>query len=139
MEKKFSRYWKASKQARKKRKYSAQAPLNIKKNFVRANLSRELRKKYGRRNVGLRKGDKVKIMNGGFRKKEGKVTKVFLKISKITMEGIQRKKMDGSKADIKINPSNVQIVELNLEDKKRERTIKPNKEENKLENKEEKK
>ena len=93
--------------------------MHIKKKFVTANLSKELRKKYGRRNFGIRKNDRVKIMNGEFRKKEGKITGVFLKIGKITIEGIQRKKRDGSKVDIKIEPSNVQIIELDTNDKKR--------------------
>jgi hypothetical protein len=35
------------------------------------------------------------------------------------MEGIQVKKQDGSKANIKLQPSNLQIIELNIEDKKR--------------------
>jgi large subunit ribosomal protein L24 len=84
-----------------------------------ANLSKELRKKYGRRNLGIRKNDKVKIMAGEFRNKEGKVTAVLLKKGKITIEGIQRKKRDGSKVDVKINPSNVQIIEADISDKKR--------------------
>ena len=38
---------------------------------------------------------------------------------KIFIEGIQVKKFDGSKASIKLQPSNLQIIELNMEDKKR--------------------
>ncbi len=123
MKKQFSTKWKGSKQPRKKRKYAAKAPLHIKKKFVRVNLSKELRKKYGKRNIGVRKGDNVKIMNGGFRGKIGKVTNVYLKIGKITLEGIQRKKRDGSKVDVKINPSNVQIIEMELGDKNRDKII----------------
>jgi len=124
MKKQFSIKWKASRQPRKQRKYLFNASLHIKKKFLSANLSKELRKKYGRRNVVLKKGDKVKIITGQFKKKEGKVTNVYLKIGKISVENIQRKKIDGSKVDIKINPSNVQIIELNIDDKSRENTIK---------------
>jgi len=124
MKKEFSAKWKGSRQPRKKRKYAARAPLHIKKKFLRAELSKELRKKYGRRNVVVRKGDKIKITSGGFRKKEGKVTNVFSKIGKISVEGIQRKKRDGSKVDVKMYPSNTLIVELDLNDKNRERIIK---------------
>ena len=42
-----------------------------------------------------------------------------MKISKVIIEGIQVKKQDGSKANVKMIPSNLQIIELNLEDKKR--------------------
>jgi len=111
-------------QPRKKRKYAANAPINVKKKFMRAQLSKELRKKYGKRNIRIRKGDKVKIIKGGFKKKDGKVTGVFPKTGKITLEGIQRKKRDGSKIDVKMNPSNVQIIELDLNDKNREKNLK---------------
>jgi large subunit ribosomal protein L24 len=123
MEKKFSTKWKGSSQIRKKRKYLANAPLHIKKNFLRVLLSNELKKKYGKRNVQIRKGDKVRIRKGEFKKKEGKITNVFLKIGKVTIEGIQRKKRDGSKVDVKIYPSNLQIIEMNLEDKNREKNL----------------
>ena len=123
MKKEFSTSWKASKKPRKQRKYSANAPIHIKKKFVRANLSKELRKKYGKRSISIRKGDKVKIKKGKFKGKEGKITGVMLKNSKITIEGIQVKKQDGSKVNVKLQPSNLQIIELNLEDKKRSKKL----------------
>ena len=124
MKKEFSTKWKGSKRPGKRRKYTAMAPLHIKKRFVRINLSKELRKKYGKRNLGVRKGDKVRVMRGVFRKKEGKITNVLLKKGKITIEGIQRKKRDGSKIDINMDPSNVQIIELDMNDKNREKMLK---------------
>ncbi len=119
MKQKFNKNWKASRQPRKQIKYRENAPLHLKKKLVSANLSKELRKKHGRRNLPLRKGDKVKIMVGKFKKKEGKITRVMLKTSKVIVDGIQIKKKDGSKIDIKMEPSNLQIIELNLDDKKR--------------------
>ncbi len=65
-------------------------------------------------------------MRGKFKKKQGKVTDVSIKTSKICIEGIQVKKQDGSKVNVKLRPSNLQIIELNLEDKKRLR-LKKNK------------
>jgi len=119
MKQKFSKHWKASSQPRKQRKYRANAPLHLKKKFVSVNLSKELRKKHEKRNIPVRKGDIVKIMRGKFKGKQGKVTVVKLNISKVIIEGIQVKKQDGSKADLKLQPSNLQIIELNLEDRKR--------------------
>ncbi|MBU3907206.1 MAG: 50S ribosomal protein L24 [Nanoarchaeota archaeon] len=119
MKQKFSTKWKASRQPRKQRKYIANAPLHIKRKFVSVNLSKELRKKYNRRNIPLRKEDKVKITRGKFKNKQGKVTSVETKKGKIMIEGIQIKKQDGSKANVRLEPSNLQIVELYLEDKKR--------------------
>ncbi len=119
MKNKFSKSWKSSKQPRKQRKYLANAPLHIRKKFVSVNLSKELRKKYKRRNIPVRKNDIVKIMRGKFKAKQGKIIEVKLKISKVVVEGIQVKKQDGSKVSIKLQPSNLQIIELNLEDRKR--------------------
>ena len=128
MKKKFSKKWKSSKQPRKQRKYLANAPLSVKKKFVNVNLSKELRKKYSIRNIQARKDDVVKIMRGKFKRKQGKIVEVKIKISKITVEGIQVKKQDNSKVNVRLQPSNLQIIQLNLEDKKR---LKINKEKNK--------
>jgi len=119
MKKEFSTAWKASKQPRKQRKYVAKAPLHIKRKLLSVNLSKELRKKVGKRNIPVRKGDNVKIMLGKFKGKTGKIIQVFTKKSKVTIEGIQVKKQDGSKANIKLQPSNLQIIELDMNDKKR--------------------
>ena len=104
--------WKASKQPRKQRKYRANAPLHLRKKFVSVNLSKELRKKIGKRNVVVKKGDIVKVLCGKFKGKKGKVLGVKLKISKIVVEGMQVTKMDGSKANVKMQPSNLQIIEM---------------------------
>ncbi len=131
MKKKFSVKWKSSKQPRKQRKYRANAPLHIKRKFLSANLSKELRKKYGRRNFPIRKGDGVKIMRGTFKGKKGKINQVLMKKGVVAIEGIQKKKKDGTKINVLFHPSNLQIQELNLEDKKRLKAInKKNKKEN---------
>ncbi len=119
MNQEFNTSWKASKRPGKQRKYVAKAPLHIKQKLVAAHLSKELREKYKTRSASLRKGDTVKIMAGKFKNKTGKVTKVLLKTSKILVEGMQVKKQDGSKSDVKLTPSKMQIIQLNLDDKKR--------------------
>nr|AJS11704.1 50S ribosomal protein L24P [uncultured archaeon] len=129
MEKKFSKHWKSSKQPRKQRKYTANAPLHIKRKLLSVNLSKELRKEHKIRNIPVRKGDTVRITRGKFKKKRGKVTEVRVKTSDVIIEGIQIKKQDGSKVNVKLKPSNLQITELNLEDKKRLKN-KKNKEKN---------
>jgi large subunit ribosomal protein L24 len=136
MNKQFSIHWKASSQPRKQRKYAAKAPLHIKRKLLSVNLSKELRKKYKIRNVVVRKGDTIKIMKGKFKKKTGKIIDVFTKISKVAVEGIQVKKQDGSKVNVKMQPSNLQITELNTDDNKRMKNMKTEKEEKKSESKE---
>jgi len=122
MKQKFSTHWKSSKQPRKQRKYAANAPLHLKKKFVSANLSKDLRKKQRKRSIPLRKGDIVKIMRGKFKGKQGKITEIKLKTQKIFIEGIQIKKKDGSKTSVPLKPSILQIIELNTEDRKRKIT-----------------
>ena len=122
MKNKFSKHWKGSKRPGKQRKFLANAPPHLKKKFASVNLSKELRKKHGKRNLPARKGDVVKIMRGKFKKKQGKILGIGLKKAKLTVEGIQAKKRDGSKVNIPLKASNLQIIELNLEDKKRLKT-----------------
>jgi len=117
--KKWSKYWKSSKSPRKQRKYRKHAPLHIRHKFLSANLSKELRKKYGKRSLSLRKDDIVKIMRGKFKGKTAKVERVDLKKLKVYLEGINVTTQAGVKRPIPIDPSNLQIIELNLSDKKR--------------------
>ena len=119
MKKQFSTAWKASSQPRKQRKYIANAPLHLRNKLVSVNLSKTLRTKYKKRNLPVKKGDIIRIVRGKFKGKSGKVIEVRLKLSKVIVEGIQVKKQDGSKVNFKLQPSNLQITELNLEDKKR--------------------
>lgn len=123
MKKEFSTLWESSKQPRKQRKYRANAPLHIKRKFLSVNLSKELRKKHGKRNLPVIKNDKIKILRGKFKGKQGKITGVLTKLGKVTVEGIQINKIEGSKVDIKLQPSNLQIIELNLEDPKRSKKL----------------
>ncbi len=123
MKKKWSKHWKSSKQPTKQRKYRYNAPLHIKHKFLSAQLSKDLRKKYNKRNIPLRKGDRVKVMVGQFKNTIGKIEKVDLKKSKVYIEGIQLSKRDGTKVYYPIHPSNVKILELNLSDKKRKKLL----------------
>ena len=119
----FSLSWKASKQPRKQRKYAYNAPLHIKRKMLAANLSELLKDKYKKRNIPVRKGDKVKVMRGQFRGKEGKINRVFLKKTKVYIEGIEIIKKDGTKTPYPIHPSNLMITELNLDDKYRKEAL----------------
>ncbi len=119
MKKKFSKKWISSKQPRKQRKYRYNAPLHIRQKLVSAHLSKKLREELGVRSAPVRKDDTVKIMRGKFKGKEGKVTKVDLKKLKIYIDVAKRKKVSGKEVQVPIDPSNVMIVDLNREDKKR--------------------
>jgi len=108
-----------SKKPRKQRKYLAEAPLGKRQKMVASTLSEELRAKYGRRSLSVRKGDKVKIMRGDFKGASGEVTKVTLRSYKINVDGVNVKKADGTDVPKPLHPSNVMITGLYLEDKER--------------------
>jgi len=120
MKQKFSTQWVASKQKRKQRKYIFNAPLHKRQKLISSSLSKELRRKYGKRNMAVKKGDLVRILVGKFKRKEGKVSSVRRDVLKVTVDGMQIQKKDGTKVNAKFHPSNLQIKELNLTDKKRE-------------------
>lgn len=119
MKNKFSTSWLSSKQPRKQRKYQYNAPLHLRHKFLSAQLSKELRKKYGKRNLPLKTGDEVLIMRGSFKKKKAKVTSVNHKSLVVFLEGIQRSKKDGTKINVPFDSSNLQIQTLSTEDKER--------------------
>jgi len=124
MKKKFSTKWKSSKQTRKQRKYRANAPKHLKRKMLSSNLSKELRKKYKKRNESLHKGDIVIVMRGKFKKKKGKISEINLSKIKVAVEGVQTQKRDGTKVNVFLDPSNLQIQELNTDDKRRMKRIK---------------
>jgi len=121
--KKLSPSWKKSTQPRKQRKYRYLAPLHLKQKFMHVHLSPELRKKYAFRNFQLKNRDKVKVLKGQFRKKEGKVERINLKREQVFITGIDRTKKEGTKLLVPFHPSNLLITELDLDDKKRKQKI----------------
>lgn len=128
----FVKSWNASNQPRKQRKYRWNAPTHLREKMMSGHLSKELRKKYTRRSFILRKGDTVKVMNGEYAKKTGKISVIDLNKLRAAIEGIQITKKDGSKVNVWFKASKLMIIELNLEDSRREASLKK---ENKTETK----
>lgn len=123
MKKKFVSSWNSSKQPRKQRKYRYNAPLHVKQKLDSSHLSKELKEKHGKRSIQPKKGDKVKIMRGQFKGKEGKIEKIDLKAGKVFITGIELVKKDGTKLLYPLNATNLMVQELNLEDKKRVKAL----------------
>ena len=123
MNKKFSIAWRGSKKPRKQRKYRLNAPLHIKQKFIHSHLSKDLRKKFDKRSIGLRKGDKVKVLRGQFKKHEGKIEEIDLKKTRVFVSGVEVSKRDGAKKMLAIHPSNLVIIDINLDDKFRQKIL----------------
>src|SRR3990167_9262811 len=117
--KKFSTSWKSSTQPRKQRKYRYNAPLHVRQKLVHVHLSKELRQKHGSRAMQVRKGDKVKVLRGKFRKQEGKVERVELKRERVFVTGMDYTKKNGTKILVPFQSPNLMIVVLDTADKRR--------------------
>ena len=94
--------------------------LQMEKNFMKkCKLDKKLRKEFGKRSLSVRRGDEVLVMRGSFKGKIGKVSSVDLRESKVYIETVKRKKVSGQEIEVPVDPSNLKIVRLYMEDKKR--------------------
>ncbi len=116
--------WIMSIRRNKQRKYRYNAPQHIRTKLVSAPLSKELKEKIKKRRLPLRTKDYVKVMRGSFKGISGEISEIDFKNYKIHINGVQKKKVDGSEVRIAIDPSNVMITSLYLEDDKRLKRIK---------------
>lgn len=112
-----------SKQPRKQRKALYNAPLHTRRKIMGVNLSKDLRKDYGRRSLPIKTGDKVQVVRGEFKDYGGKVESIDSKNYKVVVEGVNLTKTDGSSVFLPIHPSNLMIIEADLKDDKRYKMI----------------
>ena len=121
--KEWSKHWIRSKDPRKQRKYAANAPLHISRKLMSVRLNKDLKTKYGKRNIPVRKGDRIKVMTGQFKGKLVKASDIDLKRKRVYLEDVFTVKKDGNKVAVSVNPSNLMIMELNLDDKLRKKAL----------------
>jgi large subunit ribosomal protein L24 len=126
--KEWSNKWVSSRQPRKQRKYRRNAPLHVRQSLVSAHLSEVLRGRFGKRSLPLRKGDVVKVMRGSDKGFKARIERIDLKNSKVYIEGLNVKKVDGSEVLKPVEPSNLLITEPKMEDKRRQVIIERSKE-----------
>lgn len=117
MKKTWSPKWRSSTQPRKQRKFRHNAPLHVRHAFLSAHLSKELRRQYSRRSFPLRKGDEVEIMRGDKAGLRAPVQEI--RQGRAYLEGQMVKKVSGSEVLLPFQPSNLKIIKLNTDDKRR--------------------
>jgi large subunit ribosomal protein L24 len=110
----------SSRLPRKQRLRLYAAPPHARHKHLAAPLSPELRQKYSSRSLPVRKGDKVKILQGDFIGLEGDIIEVDTKHYRIKVSGASIAKADGTEVPRSVSPSNVMIVKL-TPDKKRDK------------------
>ncbi len=115
----WSSSWKSSTNQSKQRKYRENAPMHVRDKFISANLNQTLRDELGVRSLGIRVGDRAKVMRGDDKGVEGIVSNIDRQEEKIYINNLDRQKIDGTMKEKPFNPSNLQLQALNLEDDER--------------------
>ena len=80
-------------------------------------LSKELRKKYGKRSARIIEGDTAKIVRGEFAGVDGKVTKISIPDRGVNIEGVKKEKLKGDKFDVYVHTTNIILTALSTSDK----------------------
>lgn len=105
----------------RKRRYNAD--LHKKRDFLHVHLSKALKErlKTTKRAMLVRKGDKVKIMRGKHKGKEGKISNVDYIDVKVFIEGVMQRTGRGKETFIPFEPSNLLLLERVEKVERRER------------------
>lgn len=110
---------------RTSRKKMYNMPLHLRKKLLRVHLSKELKQKLGtsKRALTVKKGDKVKVVRGTYKGKEGVIVRVSYKRKKVYVEGISRVNSRGKDVFVPLEPSNLILLDVVM-DKDREKILK---------------
>ncbi len=92
-------------------------------------LSRELRRRFHRRSVPLRKGDTVMVMSGSFVGREERVAKIDRRGYSVTLDNVTLKTGEAKLKPLAIKTSHLVLTKLNLADAWRRRTLSVSEEE----------
>lgn len=87
-------------------------------------LSRELRARFGRRQVPVRKGDTVRVLSGSYVGREERVAKVDRRGYSVTLDNVTGKTADAKLKPLPIRTSHLLLTRLNLADPWRRRVLK---------------
>merc|ERR1712238_333432 len=105
-----------SSSSKKQRKRHFTAPSHIRRKLMAAPLSKDLRSKYGVKNIPIRKDDEVQVVRGHYKGQQvGKVVQCYRKKFRVYIERIQREKANGATTNVGIHPSKVAIVKLKMD------------------------
>lgn len=105
------------------RKQQKNAPIHIRRRYISAPLSPNLKTQYGARTMPIIEEDTVTITKGDRKLTEGKVLRVNTKNSKVYIEGVTRTRLDGSTVQLPVRAENVMITKLKLDDDWRKKIL----------------
>ena len=108
-----------TRQPRKQRTQTRNAPLHERHDQVRSTLADDLREQYGQRSVRVNAGDTVEVLRGDHAGEEADVLAVDLKDSVVHVEDVTVEKADGEEVPRPLDASNLRVTDLDLEDDRR--------------------
>jgi ribosomal protein uL24 len=86
-------------------------------------LSRELRSRFHRRSLPVRKGDTVRVLSGSFAGREERVARVDRRGYTVTLDNVTLKTADEKMKPLSLNVGHLVITRLNLSDPWRRRSM----------------
>lgn len=112
-----------STQPRRQRKAVFTATTFERRRRMAVPLSRELRTRYGRRSLPVRKGDTVRVLSGSYLGREERVAKVDRRGYSVTLDNVTGKAADAKLKPLAIRPAHLVLTRLNLSDPWRRRVL----------------
>ena len=109
-----------TRQPRKQRTQTRNAPLHERHDQVRSTLADDLREQYGQRSVRVNAGDTVEVLRGDHAGEEADVLAVDLADEVVHVEGVTVEKADGEEVPRPLDASNLRVTDLDLEDDRRQ-------------------
>lgn len=109
-----------TRQPRKQRNRQNRASLHERHDQVRATLSDDLRDEYGQRSVRVNAGDTVEVLRGDYAGEEAEIAEVDLREAVVRVEGVTDELADGEEVLRPLDASNLRVIDLALEDDRRE-------------------
>jgi large subunit ribosomal protein L24 len=114
---------------RRQRKALYDATTFERRRLMAVPLSRELRRRFHRRNLPLRKGDTVRVTSGSFVGREERVAKIDRRGLAVTLDNVTLKTGEEKLKPLAIRTSHLVITRLNLADSWRRRVLRVREEE----------
>ncbi len=108
---------------RRQRRALYQASTAERRRRMTVPLSRELRRRFGRRNVPVRKGDTVRVLSGSFAGREERVARVTRRDYSVTLDNVTLKTAEEKLKPLALRTSHLVITRLNLADPWRRRSL----------------
>ena len=108
---------------RRQRRALYTAPTSERRRRMTVPLSRDLRRRFRRRNVPVRKGDTVRVLSGSFAGREERVARVSRRTYSVTLDNVTLKTAEEKLKPLALRPSHLVITRLNLADPWRRRSL----------------